>query len=151
MLVNDYRSLALEHCIFPVTDREQVLLDGPRMMTSGSGMTMYDQDGRPYLDMMSGFTRAISLGYGNEEIARATYDQARTLHYAGTVDMVTEPMVKLAQKIAELAPGRLSRVFFSSGGSEAVESALKLATHYQHGSGRKTHRARQARRWLSSR
>ena len=83
-------------------------------------MTMYDQDGRPYLDMMSGFTRANSLGYGNEEIARATYDQARTLHYAGTVDMVTEPMVKLAQKIAELAPGRLSRVFFSSGGSEAV-------------------------------
>ena len=135
MLVNDYRSLALEHCIFPVTDREQVLLDGPRMMTSGSGMTMYDQDGRPYLDMMSGFTRANSLGYGNEEIARATYEQARTLHYAGTVDMVTEPMVKLAQKIAELAPGQLSRVFFSSGGSEAVESALKLATHYQHGSG----------------
>jgi adenosylmethionine-8-amino-7-oxononanoate aminotransferase len=147
MLVNDYRSLALEHCIFPITDREQVVRDGPRMMVSGSGMTMFDQDGRPYLDMISGFTRANSLGYGNEEIARATYEQARTIHYAGTVDMVTEPMVKLAQKIAALAPGQLSRVFFSSGGSEAVESALKLATHYQHGSGRKPHAYKVIARW----
>ena len=146
-LRNDYRSLALEHCIFPVTDRAQVLHDGPRMMTSGSGMTLYDQDGQPFLDMISGFTRANSLGYGNEEIARATYDQARMLHYAGTVDMVTEPMVKLAQRIAALAPGRLSRVFFSSGGSEAVESALKIATHYQHGSGRKPRAYKVIARW----
>jgi adenosylmethionine-8-amino-7-oxononanoate aminotransferase len=147
MLVNDLRSLALEHLIFPGMDREQVLHDGPRMLTSGSGMTVVDQDGRAYLDMISGFTRANSLGYGNEEVARAGYDQARTLHYAGTRDMVTEPMVKLAQKIAALAPGQLSRVFFSSGGSEAVEAALKLATHYQHGSGRKPRAYKVIARW----
>ena len=147
MLANDYRTLALEHCIFPITDREHVLRDGPKMMTSGSGMTVVDQDGRPYLDMISGFTRANSLGYGNEEVARATYEQARTLHYAGTVDMVTEPMVKLAQRIAELTPGGLSRVFFSSGGSESVEAALKLATHYQHGSGHKPRAYKVIARW----
>jgi adenosylmethionine-8-amino-7-oxononanoate aminotransferase len=147
MLFNDLRSLALEHCIFPIVDREHVLRHGPKMMMSGSGMTVYDQDGRPYLDMISGFTRANSLGYGNEEIARAGYEQARTLHYAGTVDMVTEPMVKLAQRIAELTPGALSRVFFSSGGSESVESALKLATHYQHGSGRKPRAYKVISRW----
>jgi adenosylmethionine-8-amino-7-oxononanoate aminotransferase len=147
MLVNDYRSLALEYCIFPIVDREHLLREGPKMMTSGSGMTVYDQDGRAYLDMISGLTRANSLGYGNEEIARASYEQARTLHYAGTVDMVTEPMVKLAQRIAELTPGGLSRVFFSSGGSESVESALKLATHYQHGSGRKPRAYKVIARW----
>lgn len=147
MLSNDYRSLALEHCIFPVVDREHVMRNGPRMMVSGSGMTLFDQDGRSYLDMISGFTRANSLGYGNEEIALATYEQARRLHYAGTVDMVTEPMVKLAQRIAGLTPGGLSRVFFSSGGSEAVESALKLATHYQHGSGRKPRAYKVIARW----
>lgn len=147
MLSNDLRSLALEYCIFPIVDREHILRDGPKLMTSGSGMTLFDQDGKPYLDMISGFTRANSMGYGNEEIARATYEQARTLHYAGTVDMITEPMVKLAERIAELAPPGLSRVFFSSGGSEAVESALKLATHYQHGSGRKPHAYKVIARW----
>jgi adenosylmethionine-8-amino-7-oxononanoate aminotransferase len=147
MLVNDLRSLALEHLIFPVTDRATVLRDGPKMMTSGSGMTMFDQDGKPYLDMISGFTRANSLGYGNEEIARATYEQARVMHYAGTVDMVTEPMVKLAQTITELVPTGMSRVFFSSGGSESVEAALKLATHYQHGSGNKPRAYKVIARW----
>lgn len=147
MLKNDYRSLALEHCIFPITDRADVLRDGPKFAASGSGMTVFDQDGTPYLDMISGYTRANSLGYGNEEIARAIYEQARTLHYAGTVDVVTEPMVKLAQRISELAPEGLSRVFFSSGGSEAVEAALKIAKHYQHGSGRKPHAYKVIARW----
>ena len=147
MLTNDYRSVALEHCIFPIVDRDQILRDGPRLMTSGSGMTVFDQDGHPYLDMISGFTRANSLGYGNEEIARAFYDQARMLHYAGTVDMITEPMARLAERIAELTPAGLSRVFFSSGGSESVEAALKLATHYQHGSGRKPHAYKVIARW----
>ena len=147
MLTNDFRSLALEHCIFPVVDRDHILRDGPKLMTSGSGMTLSDQNGRPYLDMISGFTRVNSRGYGNEEIARATYKQACTLHYAGTVHMITEPMFKLAQRIAELTPEGLSRVFFSSGGSEAVEAALKVATHDQHGSGRKPHAYKVIARW----
>ena len=59
---------------------------------------------------MGSSSRANSLGYGNEEIARAMYEQAKTLHYIGSGRNVTEPMVKLATRIAELAPGRLSKV-----------------------------------------
>ncbi len=55
------------------------------------------------------------------------YDQQIRMHYAGTVSIVTEPMVQLAQQLAALAPGDLSRAFFVSGGSEAVESAVKIA------------------------
>jgi adenosylmethionine-8-amino-7-oxononanoate aminotransferase len=146
-MLNDDRSLALEHCLFPLVDRAHLLREGPKLMTAGSGLTVRDQDGTPYLDMISGFTRANSLGYGNEEIARAQYEQARTLHYAGTVDMVTGPMARLAQRIAGLAPGNLSKVFFSSGGSEAVEAALKIATHYQHGSGKKPRAYKTIARW----
>ena len=62
------------------------------------------------------------------------------MHYAGTVDSASEPMIRLAAKIASLAPGRLNKVAFASGGSEAVETALKLAKQFQQQSGRQATR-----------
>ena len=118
---------ALDHCIFPITHRDDIQKYGPMIMASGSGVNVVDIHGKTYLDMMSSSSRANSLGYGNEEIARAMYEQAKTLHYIGSGRNVTEPMVKLATRIAELAPGRLSKVMFVSGGSEAVETAFKIA------------------------
>lgn len=147
LLKNDLASLAIDHCIFPIIDAADVKRDGPVVVASGSGLTLTDVSGEPYLDMISAYTRANSLGYGNQEIAKAMYDQLVRMHYAGTVSIVTEPMVQLAQQLSELTPGNLSRAFFVSGGSEAVESAIKIAKQYQVGSGKKPHAYKIISRW----
>ena len=130
---NSLTKNALDHCIFPITTRDDIQKYGPMIMASGSGVNVVDIHGKTYLDMMGSSSRANSLGYGNEEIARAMYEQAKTLHYIGSGRNVTEPMIRLATRIAELAPGRLSKVMFVSGGSEAVETAFKIAKQYQSG------------------
>lgn len=121
---------ALEHCVFPLAPVEDIQREGVRMWVSGEGVRVKDASGREYLDMMSSHARANSLGYGNAEIADAVANQLKTMHYAGTVNNMAPPTVRLADKIAELAPEGLERVVFVSGGSEAVESALKIAKQY---------------------
>lgn len=144
---NSLTKNALDHCIFPITHRDDVQQYGPMIMASGSGVNVTDIHGKTYLDMMSSLSRANSLGYGNEEIARAMYEQAKKLHYVGTAAYMTEPMIRLAARIAELAPGRLSKVMFVSGGSEAVETAFKIAKQYQQASGNKPNAYKIISRW----
>src|SRR5680860_229840 len=98
---------ALAHCIFPLAQMEDVRQYGPSIFVEAEGTHITDVQGRSYLDMMSTHTRANSLGYGNQEVAQAVYQQLATLHYVGTVDNLTEPAIQLAEKIAELTPGRL--------------------------------------------
>ena len=97
----DLEQLAWEHSIFPLIQIEELRKRGPMIWTEGEGVGLADIDGNSYLDMMSSHTRANSLGYGNEEIARAVYEQLRTLHYVGTVDNLAEPTIELAAKIAD--------------------------------------------------
>ena len=122
---------ALEHCVFPLAPADDIAKDGVRMWVRGDGVRVTDAGGREYLDMMSSHARANSLGYGNAEIADAVAAQLKTMHYAGTVNNMAPPTVKLADKIVELTPEGLSKVVFVSGGSEAVESAIKIAKQYQ--------------------
>jgi adenosylmethionine-8-amino-7-oxononanoate aminotransferase len=127
----DLAAEALEHCVFPLADADDVRRDGPTIYTRGEGVRLTGLDGREYLDMMSSHTRANSLGYGNKEIAAAVARQLEELHYVGTVTNFAPPTIELAAKIAELAPDGLSKVLFVTGGSEAVEAAIKLAKQYQ--------------------
>lgn len=122
---------ALEHCVFPLAPADDIARDGVRMWVKGDGVRVTDAGGREYLDMMSSHARANSLGYGNEEIADAVAAQLKTMHYAGTVNNMAPPTVQLADKLVELTPEGLSKVVFVSGGSEAVESAIKIAKQYQ--------------------
>ena len=138
---------ALEHCVFPLARMEDVHRDGANIYAQGRGLELTDQNGRVYLDMMSSHTRANSLGYGNDEIARAVYEQLGKLHYVGTYDNFVTPAVTLATKLAAITPGSLSQVMYVSGGSEAVESALKLAKQYQVVSGRKPRAYKVISRW----
>src|SRR5215208_7836155 len=89
---------AFNHVIFPLIHTADVRDFGPNIYVKGEGVRLTDVHGNTYLDMMSSHTRANSLGYGNEEVARAVYDQLRTLHYVGTVNNVSEPSVRLAAK-----------------------------------------------------
>ncbi len=99
------------------------------VMVRGEGAYVWDQHGRRYLDGLSGlFTSQI--GHGRRELAEAAAKQASELAYFPVWAYAHPRAVELAERIAELAPGDLNRVFFTTGGSEAVESAWKLARQY---------------------
>ena len=138
---------AWDYCITPLLPVDEIRAGGLHIYKSGEGVRLTDYDGNTWLDMMSSHTRANSLGYGNAEIAQAVADQLSTLHYVGTVSNFAEPTIRLAKRIAEKAPGDLSRVLFVSGGSEAVEAALKMAKQYQIQSGNKPRAYKVISRW----
>lgn len=99
------------------------------IMVRGDGCYVWDAHGTRYLDALSGlFT--VQLGHGRADLAEVAADQARTLEYFPIWSYAHPPAIQLAAKLAELAPGDLNRVFFTTGGSEAVESAWKLARQY---------------------
>jgi adenosylmethionine-8-amino-7-oxononanoate aminotransferase len=100
-----------------------------RLLVQGQGCTVVDAEGRHYLDALSGLW-LVNVGHGRQAIAEAMAQQAKTLAYASASRAVTLPAVQLATLLAELTPGDLSTVLFSSGGSEAVESALKITRQY---------------------
>ena len=101
-----------------------------RIFDRGEGARLYDVQGREYFDGISGLW-VVNAGHGRTEIAQAYADQAARLGYASAMSYTTTPAVMLAEKLAELAPGDLNRVFFVSGGSEAVETAIKIAKQVQ--------------------
>jgi adenosylmethionine-8-amino-7-oxononanoate aminotransferase len=95
----------------------------------GEGPYVYDQHGRQYLDGLSGLF-VTQVGHGRAEIAEAMAEQASKLAYFPLWTYAHPAAVELAERLAALAPGDLNRVFFTTGGSEAVESAWKLARQY---------------------
>ena len=102
---------------------------GVPVYVRGEGCQLYDDQGNRYLDGLSTLF-CVNAGHGRAELADAAAAQMRELAYATTWDAVHPRALELAARIAALAPGDLERVFFTSGGSEAVESALKLARAY---------------------
>ena len=99
------------------------------IIVRGDGCYVYDQHGRRYLDGLSALY-CVNVGHGRPEIVQAGAEQARELGFYSTWSYAHPPAIELAARVAALAPGDLNRVFFTSGGSEAVESALKLARQY---------------------
>ncbi|HKG27418.1 MAG TPA: aminotransferase class III-fold pyridoxal phosphate-dependent enzyme, partial [Thermomicrobiales bacterium] len=104
--------------------------DGLYVFDRGEGSTLYDVRGRSYLDGISGLW-VVNAGHGRVKIAEAMGQQAARLAYASSMSFTTVPAVQLAAMIADVTPGDLNRVFFCAGGSEAVESALKIAKQVQ--------------------
>jgi adenosylmethionine-8-amino-7-oxononanoate aminotransferase len=101
----------------------------PPVITRGEGVTIFDDTGKSYLDGLSGLF-VVQVGHGRTELAEAAARQAGTLAYFPLWGYATPPAIELADRIAGYAPGELNRVFFTSGGGEAVESAWKLAKQY---------------------
>src|SRR5881397_840405 len=109
------------------------------VIVRGEGCYLEDSNGKRYLDALAGLF-AVNIGYGfGEEIGEAAAAQMRELPFYTNWSYAHPRAIELAAEVAELAPGDLTRVFFVSGGSEAIESAWKLARQY--------HNARGERRW----
>jgi putrescine aminotransferase len=105
---------------------------GITTIASGEGVHVVDTDGNKYIDLVAGVTRPVHLGYGNQELAQAIYDQMMELAYFTPLMFSNEPAEKLAQVLSEITPGALNRFTFECDGSEAVETAMKLAKHYHY-------------------
>ncbi|MFH5823529.1 aspartate aminotransferase family protein [Georgenia sp. AZ-5] len=102
---------------------------GP-IAVSGSGIRITDIDGNTYLDGLGGGSAAATIGYGQQEVADAVAQQLSKLHYASVRTYLNEPAIELARRIAEVAPGDLATSFFTSSGSEAVETAAQIIKAY---------------------
>jgi adenosylmethionine-8-amino-7-oxononanoate aminotransferase len=105
--------------------------EGKRILVEGHGCIVKDIDGKEYIDGLAGLWLA-NVGHGRKEIGEAMAAQAAKLAYASSSQATTIPAIQLATQLAEITPGDLSTVFFCSGGSEAVESAVKIARQYHH-------------------
>ncbi|MBA2697957.1 MAG: aspartate aminotransferase family protein [Nocardioidaceae bacterium] len=114
----------------PFSDMGAVERDGEFVIARGDGAHVYDADGRRYLDATAGlwFT---NIGHGRTELAEvAAAQMAKLAAYSTFGDYVTEPTVELAERLAGIAPVPGSKVFFTSGGSDSVDTAAKLARRY---------------------
>ncbi|NHN85460.1 aminotransferase class III-fold pyridoxal phosphate-dependent enzyme [Acetobacter musti] len=123
------------HLIHPVSawrDHEET---GPRILKSGKGAWLTDIDGKELLDGFAGLW-CVNVGYGCQSVVEAATAQMTALPYAtGYFGFAGEAAIELADRLAALTPGNLNRVFFSLGGSDAVDSALRFIRFYQHARG----------------
>ena len=95
----------------------------------GEGIYLWDTDGRRYIDVSSGPV-ACNIGHANPRVLEAMVAQAKRIAFAAPAQFENGPAIALSDLVTELAGPGLDRAFFVSGGSEAIESALKLARHY---------------------
>lgn len=125
-----------DHLIHPVASWGEHEQRGVTVLESGQGAYVKDAQGRTLLDGFSGLW-CVNLGYGQQSIVRAAAEQMAKLPYAtGYFHFSSEPTIRLAAKLAELAPGNLNRVFFTQGGSDAIDSAVRIIRYYFNLSGR---------------
>lgn len=118
------------HLIHPVTSLRGHEQHGVRVLTGGKGMWLTDAEGREVLDGFAGLW-CVNAGYGQDSIVEAATEQMRALPYAtGYFSFGSEPAIRLAEKLASIAPQGLDHVYFTLGGSDAVDSAIRYITHY---------------------
>jgi len=128
------QTLDSAHFIHPFTDHADLATRGARIITRGEGIHVWDSEGEKMLDAMSGLW-CVNVGYGRKELAQAAYDQMLTLPFYNSFFQTTnEPAVKLAARLASLAPkvdGRsFAHVFYSSSGSESNDSNVRMVRRY---------------------
>jgi adenosylmethionine-8-amino-7-oxononanoate aminotransferase len=135
----DYQQAARDHLWLHFTRMSGYRDEDVPIIVRGDGCYLEDANGKRYLDALAGLF-AVQLGYSHgEEIGQAALEQMRELPFYTNWSYAHPRAIELAHEVASLTPGDLNRVFFVSGGSEAVESAWKLARQY--------HMARGERRW----
>src|SRR5881394_3263942 len=128
----------LEAYWMPFTANRQ-FKSAPRMLVKADGMYYTTDDGRRILDGFAGLW-CCNAGHGRKPIVEAIQRQAATMDYAPAFQMGHPLAFELANRVVELAPGKLDHVFFCNSGSEAVDTALKmaLAWHRAKGEGQRT-------------
>jgi putrescine aminotransferase len=123
----DWQGLDSAHHLHPFTDHKSLHDGKVRVITGADGVFLHDADGNQLLDGMAGLW-CVSVGYSRRELVEAAAAQMTKLPYYNTFfKTTTQPVVALSQRLARLAPEGLNHAFFACSGSEAVDSALRMA------------------------
>jgi len=126
----------LRHLLHPTTNLQLHHRVGPRVHDHAAGVYLWDNQGRQYLEGMSGLW-CTALGYGEEELITAAEQQMRKLSYSQLFGSKTnEPSILLAERLKEMAPFEADRVFFGLSGSDANDTQIKLMWYYNNVIGR---------------
>ncbi|CDG81150.1 aspartate aminotransferase family protein [Janthinobacterium agaricidamnosum] len=118
------------HYLHPFTDFQELNARGARVMVRGDGIYLWDSHGKKILDGMSGLW-CVNVGYGRTSISEAVYRQMETLPFYNSFFNTTNlPAVQLAAKLAQISPPQFQHVFFTSSGSEANDTNLRMVRRY---------------------
>ena len=115
-------ALAKQHTIFEWSAQSKV---DPIPVARAKGVYFWTPEGKRFIDFNSQLM-CVNIGHGDERVIRAIQEQAATLAYANPF-MATEPRARLGAKLAEITPGDIDTFFFTNGGAEANENAIKVA------------------------
>jgi putrescine aminotransferase len=127
---SEWQQLDSSHYMHPFTDFKQLSKQGSRIITRADGAYIYDSEGAQILDGMSGLW-CCSLGYGQEKIAAAVYQQLQELpYYNSFFQCAHPPAIELSRRLAEIAPAHINNVFYTGSGSEANDTCLRLLRRY---------------------
>jgi 4-aminobutyrate--pyruvate transaminase len=126
----------IAHTLHPYTDLVAHEESGPLIISRGKGIRVWDEDGKEYIESVAGLWCA-SLGFDNERLAKAAYDQMRTLPFYHSFTAKSHgPLIELSEMLTARAPLENARVIFSNSGSEANDTAIKMAWYYNNALGR---------------
>jgi adenosylmethionine-8-amino-7-oxononanoate aminotransferase len=136
MLLNSLVELDRAHLVHPVASYRGHEQAGVRVLKAGHGATLTDAGGRELIDGFAGLW-CVNAGYGQSKIIEAATRQLRELPYAtGYFGLGSEPAIRLAAALAERAPGDLNHIYFTLGGSDAVDSTVRFIRFYYHALGK---------------
>ena len=126
----------IRYHVHPFTNLEMHERKGPQIIERGEGIYLVSRDGRRYLDGMSSLWCA-TLGYSEHRLLEAASAQLALLPYSHTFRGRSNPkLIELAERLVSIGPGKVSKVLFGNSGSEANDTAIKLAWYYNHAKGR---------------
>jgi len=119
-----------DHHLHPFTDHLQLSKKGTRVITRGEGVYIWDSEGHQILDAMSGLW-CVNLGYGRKELAQAAYEQMEELPYYNNFFQCTHPpAIELSSLLGEISPKGMDHVFFTSSGSEAIDTVVRMVRYH---------------------
>ena len=127
-MAKDYRQVDKAHVWHPLFQHQRLEETALAVFESAHGTTLVDAEGNEYLDAYSALWN-VNVGYGRQEIADAVYEQIQKLPYYPH-SQINVPATMLAEQLAACLPGDLNHVYFSNSGSEANETAIKIARQY---------------------
>ena len=133
---NSAASRDIAHVMHPYTNLAQHKTAGPQIMSRGEGIWVYDDEGKAYIEGMAGLW-CTSLGFNEPRLVEAATRQLKALPFYHTFAAKShDPVIDLAEKLIDLAPVPMSKVFFANSGSEANDTAVKLVWYYNNAVGR---------------
>ncbi len=135
-MLTNLQTRDIETLVHPYTNLATHRETGPLVLERGKGVYLYDTTGKEYIEGLAGLWCA-SLGYGNEELIEAAAAQMRKLSFTHIFGGKShDPAIEVAEKLKEIAPFEASKVFFTSSGSEANDTQMKLAWYMNNALGR---------------